>query len=217
MKKLFIAAFAVLSFGANAQDFKPTTGEITAEFGVTGGIMSTSFNLADQGFGSGPMFKGRYFKTEKMAYRGTLFLANNSTTTNPSSSVQNTVSNFGFLVGFGLEKHFKGTDRLSPYVGADALIGFKSNSNKSVNSSTNFTTETTSGDFRIGLRGVFGAVYYFTKKVYVGVEAGLGMFYVSDSDTKITSTGSPDVTAKGGSNFAINPELVTGVRFGFVF
>lgn len=218
MRKLFLAAFAVLSFGAiNAQEFKPAAGEVSTEFGVTGGIMNTSFNLANQNFGNGPMFKFRYFKTENFAYRATVVLVNSSDTDNPADDVQNKTNAFAIGLGFGFEKHFKGTDRLSPYWGADAIIGFGSNSNESSNSTLNVNSKTTSDAFRIGARGVFGADYYFTKKLYLGVEAGLGIFYVSEGDTKTTMTGSPDITSKGGSNFNITPELVTGVRLGFVF
>jgi hypothetical protein len=218
MKKLFIAAIAVFTFGTiNAQEFKPAAGEVSTEFGVTGGIMNTSFNLANQNFGNGPMFKFRYFKAENFAYRATIVLANSTNTENPSADVQNTNSNFGIGLGFGFEKHFKGTDRLSPYWGTDAIIGFTSGSSESVNSALNVTGKTSSSDFRIGARGVFGADYYFTKKLYVGVEAGLGIFYVSEGDTTTSLTGTPDVTTKGGSNFNISPELVTGVRLGFVF
>jgi Putative OmpA-OmpF-like porin family len=217
MKKLIVAAVAVFTLGANAQDFKPTTGDLSVEFGVTGGIMNTSFNLADQGFGSGPMFKARYFKAENFAYRATIVLANSTDKTIPAVNVENTVSNFGIGIGFGFEKHFKGTEKLSPYWGADAMIGYRSNGTENVNSATNVTRETTSSAFRVGARGVFGADYYFAKKLYVGIEAGLGMYFVSEGDTKTTLTGSPDVTAEGGNSLNISPELITGVRLGFVF
>lgn len=221
MKKLFLVGALALFAAVNAQEYKAGAGDVTVDLGVSGGLGNTSVNLPNQGFGLGPMFKARYFKTENLAYRATLFLGNGNNTDN---SVANTVkkeNDFGFGLGFGLEKHFTGTERLSPYVGGDVVLGYASQSTKTTvtpTSGTAVTNEVTGpNNFKFGLRGVFGADYYFAKRVFLGVEAGLGFMYVSEGDITTKTTGMSDVTVKGGSSFAIKPDVVTGIRIGYAF
>ncbi len=219
MKKLFLVGALALFSAVSAQEFKPTAGDVTVDLGVAGGLGNTTINLPDQGFGTGAMFKARYFKTDKIAYRGTLFLANNSETNNDFiNDVKEEMDNYGFGLGFGMERHFTGTERLSPYVGGDVLLGYRSQNLKETDNITGDVVEVKGpGVFRFGVRGVFGADYYIAKRVFLGVEAGLGLMYESEGDTTIKSTGNPDITLEGGSNFRITPEVVTGIRVGFAF
>src|SRR5690606_28297955 len=217
MKKLFLVGALALFSAVSAQEFKPTAGDVTVDLGVAGGLGNTTINLPDQGFGTGAMFKARYFKTENIAYRGTLFVGNTSETNNlPTEKEEMNV--YGFGLGFGMERHFTGTERLSPYVGGDVLLGYSSMNMKSTEISTGDVQELKGpGVFRFGVRGVFGADYYIAKRVFLGVEAGLGLMYESEGDTTFKSTGNPDVVAEGGSSFRITPEVVTGIRVGFAF
>lgn len=221
MKKfLLIAGIALLSLNVNAQDFKAKAGDVTVDLAVSGGLGNTTVNLADQGFGNGAMIRGRYFKTDKLAYRGLVFLASGSTTDKSVANTETKNSNTGIGLGLGVEKHFTGTDRLATYVGFDGIVGFDSQSDKTTTTagSVSSTTETKGpNNFRIGVRGVFGADYYFVKKAYIGVEAGLGLYYKSTGKTKTTTTGMPDVESDGSSSFNISPALVTGFRLGYSF
>lgn len=185
MKKLFLASAFALFGAVNAQEYKPTTGDVTVDFGLAGGLGATSISLPDQGFDAGAMFKGRYFTSEQFAYRGTLVIDNESAKNN---------NKFALGLGFGVEKHFTGTDRLSPYVGGDVMLKLENQKVANVSSS----------NFGFGLRGVFGADYYFAKRVFLGVEAGLGFMY-SDPD------------GKDNGKFLIKPAVVTGVRLGYAF
>lgn len=219
MKKVLLSAVAVLGLTfANAQEgtsFKPEAGNVVAEMAVTGLINNISVNLQDQAFGNGAMIKGRYFKEDGKAYRALVFLAAGSTTDNSSGDEVKT-SNTGLGLGFGIEKHFEGTDRLSPYVGGDAIIGFSSQKTTTTPSGGGSVVEVKGpGTFRIGVRGVFGADYYFAQKLYLGVEAGLGLFYNSTGDTEATSGGTT-VTTEGGSSISITPSVVGGIRLGYV-
>lgn len=217
MKKLFLVGALALFSAVSAQEFKPTAGDVTVDLGVAGGLGNTTINLPDQGFGTGAMFKARYFKTENIAYRGTLFVGNTSETNNlPNEKEEMNV--YGFGLGFGMERHFTGTERLSPYVGGDVLLGYGSMNIKSTEITTGDVEELKGpGVFRFGVRGVFGADYYIAKRVFLGVEAGLGLMYESEGDTTFKSTGNPDIVAEGGSSFKITPEVVTGIRVGFAF
>ena len=211
MKKVLLSAVALLAFGfANAQEeksgFKASTGNLTTELSVNGLIDNVSFNLQDQGFDNEMMFKARYFKSESIAYRGLFTIGVDSETTkmNPDDLKESTTK---IGLGFGVEKHFAGTDRLSPYVGGDLLVGF--NSSKVEQGSNE---QKGPNGFRVGVRGVFGADYYFAKNLYLGVEAGLGIFYHNTGKTENNGT-----TVNDGSNrFEITPSVVGGVRVGFI-
>lgn len=217
MKKVLLVS-AIALFGiVSAQEYKPAAGDITVDLGVSGGLGNTSIALAD----GGTAFKVRYFKEDKLAYRFTMVLANNNKTANPSNTVESKDNDFSLGLGFGAEKHFTGTDRLSPYVGGDILIAYVSQSSKTTSTPTSGTqviSEVTGpNSFGAGVRGVFGADYYFAKRVFLGVEAGLSLLYSSEGDKTTKVTGIPDVTSKGGNNFNISPAIVTGIRIGYAF
>lgn len=248
MKKvLLLGAFAL--FGAmNAQEYKPEAGKVTTEFGLTGGLGDTSVQLPD----GNAYFKARYFKTENLAYRLSASVGSSSTTTDTDeyssrgtifethTTGKDKVSSTNILLGFGVEKHFAGTERLSPYIGAEALIGYagqkKVSDRTEVNSGSNTTAYNLTTEkevkgpntFSFGVRGVFGADYYFAKKVFLGVEAGLGLMYASEGKTKTsssnsltsggtTTTRSSSSETPGGRSFNIKPQVVTGIRIGYVF
>lgn len=248
MKKvLLLGAFAL--FGAmNAQEYKPEAGKVTTEFGLTGGLGNTSVELPD----GNAYFKARYFKTENFAYRLSASVGSSSNTTDIDqysnrgtanefhTTGKDKTSNTSILLGFGFEKHFAGTDRLSPYIGAEALIGYAGQKTvadrATVNSGSNTSAYNYSEETEVkgpnalsfGVRGVFGADYYFAKKVFLGVEAGLGLMYTSVGKTKTsssysatsggtTTSGSSSSETPGGSSFNITPQVVTGIRIGYVF
>ena len=221
MKKiLLVAAIALFGLTANAQDYKAKAGDVTVDLSVAGGLGNTTVNLADQGFGNGAMIRGRYFKTEKLAYRGLVFLAAGSSTDKSVTNTETKSSNTGIGLGFGVEKHFTGTDRLATYVGFDGILAFNSTKDETTLTAggTTFTTEVKGpNDFRIGVRGVFGADYYFVKRAYIGVEAGLGLYYKSVGKETTSSTGLPDAEVDGSSSFNISPSIVTGFRLGYAF
>lgn len=241
MKKLFLASAFALFGAMNAQEYKPTTGDVTTEFGLTGGLGNTSISLP----GNNGFFKARYFKSENVAYRASLSLGTTSNTkdidsytgkgtiTELHTTGKEKVSNTDFLLGFGLEKHFTGTERLSPYIGGEALLGYASQStlaeSTTKNSGSNTTAYNVTGKTTVkgpntlsfGVRGVFGADYYFAKRVFLGVEAGLSLMFASNGKTKTTTeaTGMPTTTTEtpGGRSFEINPSVITGIRLGYAF
>lgn len=228
MKKLVLVG-ALAAFGAmHAQEdrsFKPEAGDVTAEVGLSGGLGNTSVSLADQGFGNGAMLKGRYFTSEKNAFRAVLFLGSDSVTEKNNPNITDKETQTGFGIGFGMERHFTGTERLSPYVGGDVLLGFTNSKMETTNTTLPNSTVTVvqkgPNAFRIGVRGVFGADYYFVRRVYLGVEGGLGLFYQNEGDTTVTTTNGTNApvvtTTTGGSSFQVKPSVVGGLRLGFVF
>jgi len=234
MKKAFlILGLAAGTFAASAHgnndgftNFKPKKGDVTTEAGLVGGILNSDFNLNN---GAG-MLHGRYFIKNDLALRLGLNLSFENERTNVYGLNNNeghyTTSQSIVLVNLGIEKHFKGTSRLSPYVGGDILIGSAGNKLKSENSDAtsyvaNYNVTSKSSDFTIGLRGVVGADYYIAPKVYLGGEVGLGFSKTWDGkstlETNINGTTNKTTLDSQGSAFVFAPSIVTGVRIGFVF
>lgn len=238
MKKTFLLfGLSALVLTANAQvndefkTFKPIKGDVTTELGLAGGLNNANFTLNE---GSSGLLRFRYFAKEKLAFRlGVNVSASSETSkvygtgTDLNKEGEKTESSVGFLLNLGIEKHFGGTPRLSPYVAGDVLFGIMGESTKLDNSNgTNYVSQFSSeitgpGNFSFGVRGVVGADYYIAKHVYIGAEAGLGLLnsVAGKIKTKITngSTTTTVETKSAGSSFELTPSVITGIRIGFVF
>lgn len=241
MKKLLLSlSIACLGLAAQAQDFKPAKGNVTTEFGLTGGLNDAKFELDNA------LLRFRYFVKSDLAIRAGFSINTKNDTENvyglpntPEADKVGYIKNNStdFMINLGVEKHFAGTDRLSPYVGADFLIG---NSSRSASTENSDGSDYVEGDhieikgmnnlgggtpeissFNIGLRAVIGADYYIAKHLYLGAEAGLG--FISNKGGKVTITetsgGVTDTqTVKSaGKNLGINTSVVSAIRIGFVF
>ena len=218
MKKLMftLAAFAVAFTSANAQ--KQLGGEHNIE---------VSFNP----FGANPInasvIKYRNFLDDDAALRVTLGLNNTSnsylvvpenslqeagatgTLTHPDLFLTNDHSRLD--LGIGYEKHFKGTDNLSPYLAVGAGISMNSLTlqrerfsalnldGSTVNSGFwsdepdpanwgvwSYANEIKSTTMNVDL--LFGADYYFNDAIYVGFEAGLRFAQTSGITSTITAS-----------------------------
>src|SRR5688572_13378152 len=124
MKKLILSAalLAGITFGTKAQNtasgeggIKPASGDITMEANVN--LLNGNVNLSN----SLNQIRGRYFLSDDMAFR----LGTNIRYRSDDPEVNIKTSTFEFSLAPGIEKHFAGTNRLSPYIGADLLFGFK--------------------------------------------------------------------------------------------
>ena len=71
----------------------------------------------------------------------------------------------------GFEYHFKGNDRISPYLGMDLGVGFMSNK-QNYSSTTNSSPDQY---FLFGFNFVTGVDIFLYRGLYTGVEIGLGM------------------------------------------
>ncbi|TZF84098.1 hypothetical protein FW774_11705 [Pedobacter sp. BS3] len=226
MKRAFLfLGLAISGLAVQAQDFKPAKGDITTEFGLTGGINSTNFTLNESA--TGGLLRFRYFQSEGLAYRLGFNVSSSSDKTNvygPNDEKGTlTQSQTVFVVNLGVEKHFAGTERLSPYAGGDILIGAMSQKDKAEDYAGGaYAANTNSevkgpGTFGFGLRGIVGADYYIAKHLFLGAEAGFGFLYAKEGETKTTASGTTTTVKSAGSNFALSPSVITGVRIGFVF
>lgn len=232
MKKLFLPLVALFaSATVMAQDFKPVAGNVTLEANVN--LLGGSVNLNN----SLNQIKARYFLSDDMAVRVGFGLGM-STTKNvantDSSWTEDKMSSWSFSPG--IEKHFEGTDRLSPYAGLDIMIGganFKGESldiNGFGKTETTYEGITSTGDRAYGMFGVnlvAGTDFYFAKHIYLGYEIGFGFSSQKDKDWTTTSTSTSGtttttVTTESGKDegtkwSGISANVRNGIRFGFVF
>lgn len=108
---------------------------------------------------------------------------------------------FDLTIRPGYEIHFDGTDRLSPYVGAEVDFGIGNVSTESESWSANdddnfgeleqyvtWSQTRTQRYTRFGLNLVAGFDFYFADNVYLGAEMGFGFSNTSWADEELETT-----------------------------
>jgi outer membrane protein W len=190
-----------------------------------------SYNTSSLSFNA-PSLRMRYFLADDLAARVSLSL-NNSSTKDYYYELDDNAGGEGTevnkismtTISLGAEKHFKGTDKLSPYVGADLAYGMGNTSAKwdkfdgsDYNADVTATVKAPSS--MIGLNLVAGTDYYFAQNFYVGLELGLGFSSTSNkaketienvAGTSTTTLEAPSNSSSFGNNFIGNARL--GWRF----
>lgn len=144
-------------------------------------------------------------------------------------------------INLGLERHFRGTRRLSPYVGAELAFTNKSSSDEI---KTDFSTTKVKGAWqnmggpmgsefvergfvRYGFNVISGFDFYMARHFYLGYEFAFGLASTSfkDIDVNTLYTGNPPPINPGGNttlktsekSFTAGPTLLNGIRIGYVF
>ena len=205
---------------SNGGDIKAAGGDITLEANVN--ILSGGVNLSN----SLNQIRGRYFLSDDMALRLGTHLSFNTTSPDPDTKTRA----IEFSIAPGLEKHFAGTNRLSPYVAAELLIGLRSahaemdgpgNSEIEVKGSFGPGDNSNRGFFLVGLGAVGGCDFYVAKHLFVGYELSMELSNRSYSEIEtITTTADGTVLTnknEGNSAFSFGPNVRNGIRVGFVF
>ena len=119
----------------------------------------------------------RKFKSDSRAVRYTASL-------NVSDSgVEGSDMTYAVGLGYGIENHFSGAERLSTYWGYGAGVGYFDAGTETDDAGN----ETDLNGFTIGANAFIGADYYIIQKVYVGLELNYGLGVYSGDD--ITSWG----------------------------
>ena len=197
MKKLILSAAAVFALTfANAQEeiktdagtfTKPTAGSILAEVNFSPSFDGNLFALPDTGFGV-VGFKARKFTSETKAIRAIANLSFEDTGNDADETA------FGIVAGLGIENHFAGSERFSPYWGYEAKVGYSSDVVK--------TTR-----LGVGAYAVAGFDYYVVPNVYLGLEMSYGI-----SVNSIKPDGG-DNTTRIGLAPSVNPVFRLGWKF----
>ncbi|MFT2007097.1 hypothetical protein ACMA1I_00340 [Pontibacter sp. 13R65] len=213
--KLFLFALLLtITFGAQAQDggsnLKATAGSTTAEVGI---------NLNNGTFLQRGQIRLRSFATDEMAYRLGVGLSHDATKLNDDAKTSNT----SVTIAPGVEKHFAGTNRLSPYVGAELPISFSGaryeDNNILVRGANSSSGNDKRGAFGLGLNVVAGMDFYIAQNFFTGFEFGAGFGYRKDRDVKVEykSGGPSDETIDGYHNTSFNIFSTGGIRIGYAF
>ena len=100
--------------------------------------------------------------------------------------IDSTTTSSSLYLAVGLEKHFKGTKRLDPYIAGQVALGFIGKTKRDIEQRevTTAGTERTTvtyqqdGGFAIGLVGTAGFNYFLAKNFALGAEYSLGYNYL---------------------------------------
>lgn len=189
-------ALALSLFAADTTRLKPVRGTFTTQVGLS--LATLNDNITSLGL------NGRYFLKERLALRATVLLLTekdeqHSTEfadgTGGSGKFTTTMQTTIFMVG--VEKHFKGTRRLSPYIGVEAGYGLGSLKTAGENSSgQNFIADYSENEARklaqINLGAFLGFDYWIADGIYLGIEYSFVGYFsskVARSDRNMTNSG----------------------------
>jgi len=236
-----LGAFAQTTKIDSEQSLKPTTKSLTTELNVNPFNGQVSLN------NSLNQIKFRYFVSPSVALRlgfnatridSSLNVNNPYGTNSYSNSDQKKSTTIG--ANLGVEKHFLGTKRLSPYIGADFSITERSSSEVStVNQSTttvtngwyytyynpstnsNITQVQQPGFTRYGLNLFTGFDFYISRHFFFGYEFDYSISKTSWKEVSITNTPTTGTTTGNASvkntNTTFGPSLINGIRLGYSF
>lgn len=201
---------------------KPDKGNFTVE-----GLLQFSF-------GDEPLMlkftelKGRFFATDKMAYRGTLGFDIGSQTNDfidNKNTASYTISNQLIRAGGGVEVHVKSSKRLSPYYGGEGLIiletkkttGTNTNDLKTYNLGAGYQSDYAYTGVYLG--GLAGLDCYITSDLYIGFEIGLGVTSYSTitvgERTTLRGTTVTESNVVNGRGTQLGLRYSQGIRVGF--
>lgn len=181
--------------------------------------------------------KAKMFLSDNMAIRLGFELNSYSETTNTvfnpgTTQVIEEAKNSYFIFGLhpGIEFHLEGTDRLSPYYGAEINFAMKSASTDITNvNGVDKTTLSCTGNWvdgsnqaytMFGLNLILGADYFIAKHLYIGAEVGFGFRSFSYKDVTIMSSSgslSNTFTTPGGSGMDLGVNFNSLFRLGWAF
>ena len=228
--------------------FRPTKNNLTTELNINPFKGELSLNNALN------QIKVRYFTADLFALR-LGFIVNSKKVvennispygTNPTT-IDETKKTSAIGLNFGIEKHFKGTRRLAPYIGGELMIAFKSSSHEIENG--DYKTKITGawrttlsyyntgnginvvygneerGYTKVGINAVAGFDFYLAKHFYFGYELVFGAVSTKFKNIDVINTysqnsGPPSAgngNTESAKDFSFGPNLVNGIRLGFVF
>lgn len=174
----------------------------------------------------------RHFKDDKTALRLTAFLGGSRLKTITQEAegddleLQSLSSNRSLTLRPGYEKHFSGNDKLSPYIGAEALLQVdwtkSSSESQWFTESQIATTVSSTRNSTLGLNAVAGMDYYFGEQLFFGLEMGFGfskeMRGISKTSYDNPESSMENTDSKGNTtSFNWGPTYQGTFRLGWLF
>lgn len=190
MKKALLLGFLCTPFLTYAQ--RPTAGTQGFTFGISG-LQNIGVNTGASRTGT-ILYKS--YMTDSMAYRLSASLGISTTTSTLVEERQGIraidISNSATVnIAPGIQNTLGGSNRLEPYYGVDALIGYtfvnsRINRTDITHADSTFDPNDQTGDFtetetrmgkplRIGILPLIGANYYITDNISIGAEFSYGV------------------------------------------
>jgi opacity protein-like surface antigen len=242
MKKILILTFNILyCFIAYSQEdllgvneYKQSYNEKSLELQFDPGAIFNSSNTNNV-LSNGVGIRMRFFTSETLPLRINLNVSYVSSNTVIQAEdinanlkeLKEKSSSIGISLRPGMEKHFLGTKRLSPYIGGELIFNYKTNKintnyqqGQDVYELKTFNSNLDDG-ITVGLAALGGVDFYVAKKLYLGLELSYSFSYFLPFKTKIVDS-FPNVdnieTYQGKSNiFKVGPETLGVFRIGFLF
>ena len=218
---LVIMAFAAVSFAQTSP--KPAEGDLLTEVNFNIGNLANNFEL--------PSLKFRYFVASDLVVSASLGVQGGKTTTDVYENADGTgatgteeVKASGFNIGLGVEKHWGGTNRLSPYMGFGVGFGTGSSTTEDTDADgfgsyvMGLSSSSDSKNSGFGVGVVLGADYWIGNSFYVGTELGFsfGSSTAGDMTTETSFGGITNKTVSGGGKSSAYGEAITpSIRLGF--
>lgn len=173
----------------------------------------------------------RYFIKQDIALRTRLAFNFNQNTdysydfmnpTKPPFTINQQSNDFKLILG--VEKHLSGTEKLSPYFGAEAGMGI-SNMSKDGTNTLDGTTYSENGKMSLINSGgfsvygglLFGADYYFLPSIYLGAEIGYGFGYQDNGTAQFWNNNNETRKIVLGSRMGFTLQTNSGIRLGIKF
>lgn len=224
MKRTWIMAVCLMALGLHAQ--KPEEKSITTELGISLGNGGNTVNT----FG----INGRYFVKTDLALVLGLGASYAQDIDNFAENADGTGEEGSFTsrsryaeLSLGIQKHFSGTSRLSPFIGADVLVGADGSHQEGDDANNNgyiknYSYERDAQSVQAGIRATIGFDFWVAKGLYVGaIYHPLTLITQIQDDTETTS-GSNGSTIKtvnpGGTYTSLSTFGQLGsVRVGWLF
>ena len=214
-----------------ASEFKQSQGEKTFELGFDpGAIFNSSNGGSVLGIQTDFGIRYRKFKSASKAFRMGLdvsFLNYVEVTQQKDNFGSRELKDKGTTIGFvfrpGFENHFKGTNRLSPYIGGEGIIGFQTSTFKSevqVGSSIDeykYRNGNPDDGILLGFGAVAGVDYYIVKKLYLGLELNYSIVYFNQATEKTFDLNGNEDEYNNGSMVRFGPGSIAIFRIGYLF
>ncbi|PVH26397.1 hypothetical protein [Sphingobacterium corticibacter] len=239
---LFAGLFMQWGFAQNHDDggLKSRKGNFSTELNINPFKANLSLNNALN------QMKVRYFIQDDLALRlgvGINVIDSTWSSGAPYSadsyfiSTANKQSAADFTIG--IEKHFPGTQRLSPYIGADLSWGVQSSNQKVTTNATTFEIDNglldmsfnpnlpigrglliPNGYTRFGAVAIVGFDFYMAKNFFVGYEFNVGynrLKYKTPTIESIGENGGIVDLVSNSSVTSFKTSLMNGIRIGYTF
>ena len=234
---LLFSAFTVL-MAQDAPVFKPTKGANNLELNfipLNGKPIQLTYIRYRKFLSDNSAFRLGIGLSYSSAKADSVFNSNVTANTTVSSGYKKT--QFGWNIRPGFEKHFAGTNRLSPYMGVELDLAGQSSKEVTptgIDAQDDFfivtdKNKSKGGFFRVGANVVAGFDCYVTKHLYLGTKFGFGFQMVKYSDYKMTTEYPASVTTiptpdpgnpnpvDQGKETNIGPNFNSAIRLGFIF